>query len=254
MRFRSCTIPAVVLATALLPVAAQAGGYIAPVDTTPIAPVEPAPVGTWGGAYGGVSLGYSFGADDEVGLDLFEDGERAFRRTDLTNVEISGPTVDLHAGYRWQRSQWVYGPELAIEGGSVDADEDFTISFPDGFTGAGNVESSVNYIASLVFKAGYLVNPQTMIYGAAGVTHGDFDYKLSGSDGSATEGYTAQGYVLGLGVERQVSDRMSIFAEYQYRDFGREDVTFTDSATNSSAVTVATPKHQNVKMGINFNF
>lgn len=254
MGFKSSAIPAAVLATALLPFAAQAGGFIAPVETTPIVAATPAPVASWGGAYGGVALGYSFGADDEIGLDVFKNGKREFRRTKLSDVKISGPTVDLHAGYRWQLSRWVYGPELSIEGGSVDDEKDFNLTEPDGDIVKLNAKSSVNYIASLTFKAGYLMNPQTMVYGSAGVVHGDFDYKLVTEVGSYSKDYSAQGYALGLGVERQLTDRMSVFAEYQYRDFGSENLTFSDTESNSSGVTVATPKHQNIKMGINFSF
>lgn len=232
---------------ALAATGASAGGYIAPVtEVDVVAAPLPAPVSDWAGAYGGVSLGYSFAGDDEVGLEFYEGDDLVDRQTDVGDVELSGPTADLHAGYRWQRNMWVFGPELAIEGGKIDDESDILGS------DQASVESEVNYIATLAFKTGYLVNPQTMVYGTAGFVHGDFDYTLTGPDGSATEGFNADGYTLGLGVERKVNDRMSVFAEYQYRDFGRTDVTFSDGT--DSVVTVATPKHQNIKLGVNFSF
>lgn len=226
--------------------AANAGGFVAPVAETPIvAPiVDVAPASDWAGGYAGVSLGYSFNGDDEVGLDFYDGGVLDGRETGLTNLDLHGVTADLHAGYRWQRGSWVFGPELAIEGGSVDDTQDF-----DNGVVAGTVESSVNYVATLAMKTGYVVNPATMVYGSAGFAYGDFSYAVGSSP---DEDYNASGYTLGLGVERKVSDRMSVFAEYQYRDFGSEDVTFTDGT--DSIVTVATPKHQNIKVGVNFRF
>lgn len=223
----------------------MAGGYIAPVTEVPvIAPiVDVAPVSDWAGAYVGGSLGYSFGGDDEVGLDFFTGGTLTGRDTGLGDLDLNGPTASVHAGYRWQRGAWVFGPELAIEGGSVDDSVEFSSGGTD-YT----AESSVNYIATLAMKTGYVVNPQTLVYGTAGLTYGDFSYDLN----TASEDYTANGWAVGLGVERKLSDRMSVFAEYQYRDFGSTDVSFADGA--DSIVTVATPKHQNVKLGVNFRF
>lgn len=226
---------------------ASAGGYIAPVTPTPDVPPVAAPVANWAGAYGGVSLGYSGGGDDEVGVEVFEDGVPVGIATGLTNLKIKGVTADIHGGYRWQRGAWVFGPELALEGGSVDAEE--TVS---GSGIAVRFKSEVNYLATLTMKTGYLMNPQTMVYGTAGVSHGDFDYTLSNRSSSASEGYTATGYVLGLGVERMMNDRMSVFAEWQYRNYGTSDVTFTEGS--DSVVTVGTPEHHNVKVGVNFSF
>lgn len=227
---------------------ASAGGFVSPVLDQPVAaPVTPAPAADWAGAYGGIALGYSFGGDDEVGLDAFEDGALVGRETGLTNLELSGVTADVHAGYRWQRGNWVFGPELSIESGSVDDVSDLTF---DGE--AGRIESSVDYLASLTLKTGYLVSPATLVYGSAGLAYGKFSYDLTGLDVSGTEDYSANGYVLGLGVERKIGGNMSVFAEYQYRDYGRTDVTFTDGA--DSLVTVGTPTHQNVKFGVNFSF
>lgn len=229
--------------------AASAGGFIAPVvDTAVVAPVPvvEAPASDWAGAYGGVSLGYSFGGDDEVGLEYFSGGAATGRDTGLANLDIGGVTGALQAGYRWQRGAWVFGPELAIEGGSVDDSVSFTSRGVD-YT----AESSVNYIATLALKTGYIVNPQTLVYGTAGLAYGDFTYDLNDAT-PASEDYNANGWMLGLGVERKLSDRMSVFAEYQYRDFGSEDVTFPDGS--DSTLTVATPSHQNVRLGVNFSF
>ncbi len=230
---------------------AHAGGFVAPLEPVAVAPVLIAPESPsdWAGGYGGLSLGYSFGADDEIGFDFLEndDADLIGRHTALDNVKVSGPTAGLHAGYRWQRGNWVFGPELAIEGGSVDDTRDFTVAETDI-----SLESKVNWIATLAFKTGYLTNPQTLIYATAGVNHGDFDYTLSGNGESASVGYTQNGWVLGFGFERKLSQRMSLFAEYQYRQFGKTSIYYRDGS--DALRTEATPKHQNVRLGVNFSF
>lgn len=211
---------------------ALAGGYVAPVDTPAVIAAPLAPLATdWAGAYAGGSIGYSFAADDDIGIR--DPGMNAA----LGDVDISGATAGLHVGYRWQRGNWVFGPELWVEGGNVD--DTTTIA------GYGDVTSELNYLAGLQLKTGYVVNPQTLVYGTVGYVRGDFDYSV----GDQTEGYTPDGYSLGLGVERKLRDNLALFAEWQYRDFGKEDVRFSNGTA-----TYATPEHHNIKLGVNFSF
>lgn len=232
--------------------AANAGGYTPPVvDSGVVAPiVETAPVGDWAGGYAGLTLGYAFGGDDEVGLDVYNGGDLFGRGNNLGSTDMKGVNGGLHIGYRWQRDNWVFGPELWVEGGSIDATD--TISYSgtaDGttITVEGEMESKVNYLAGLQFKTGYVVNPQTLVYGTIGYVHGDFDLSFG-----ETVNYTANGYSVGLGAERKLRDNLSVLAEWQYRNFGKTDVAF--GSTDDGEVTRATPEHHNFKLGLNFKF
>ena len=225
---------------------ALAGGFVAPaVEVDPVA-VAPSVSGEWAGGYVGGSIGYSFGGDDEIGFDAL--GTGGPRETALGSVDVSGVTGGVHAGYRWQRGQWVFGPELAYEGGSVD--DTATVTFGGATV---DVESKVNSLLSLALKTGYAVSPQTLVYGSIGAVRGDFDYTVRDGDDSETEGYKKTGLAAGLGVEQMISPSLSVFAEYQYRRFGSSDLEF-DVGGASSAVTVATPSHSNIKLGVNFRF
>lgn len=239
-----------VTAIALLtPAAVLAGGYTAPVvPATPIVAPEVQTAAPWGGAYAGGSLGYSFGGDDEIGLELFDGGTSTDRETDLNNLKLAGPTAGLHVGYRWQRDRLVFGPELGVEIGGVD--DQRTVNAQGAVV---DMKSEVNNIISLRMKTGYLVNDTTMVFGTAGAVRGDFDYSIIGTAGSISESYTANGYSLGLGVERKMSDRMSLTAEWEYRNFGKTDVDFAVDA-DSFLRTEATPEHHNLKLGVNFSF
>lgn len=225
---------------------ALAGGYTAPtVDPVVTAPViEATPVSDWAGGYVGGSIGYAFGGDDEIGAELYEGDALVERYRDLGNLKVKGLNAGVHLGYRWQRGNWVFGPELSIEGGNISDDQSGSGDL-DGETVGVGLESQVNYIAGLHLKTGYVVDPQTMVYGTAGYVHGDFDYILSASAGgesaSITEGYTANGYALGLGVERKLRDNLSVFAEWQYRNFGKTGITY-DLGDGDVLETRATPE------------
>ncbi|MBU3030914.1 outer membrane protein [Paracoccus marinaquae] len=236
---------------------ALAGGFVAPVETPAVvAPVAPV-VSDWSGAYVGGSIGYAFGGDDEVGFDYYEDGEMIGRDTNIGDLEISGVNAAVHVGYRWQRNNWVFGPELWIEGGAIDDEFSVSETDDDDDTFSATVESEQNYAIGLQMKTGYIVRPGTLVYGTAGIVRGDFDYTVTGAIGAfsetISEGYTATGYSLGVGVERQLNERLSMFAEWQYRNFGKEDVTFGDLAVDGG-VTRATPENHNLKLGLNFRF
>lgn len=230
--------------------AAFAGGIVspvvdvAPVVVTPVATIAP----TWGGAYAGGSLGYIFDTDDQVGFSDVVDGEDEGLIGGLGDVGISGATAGLQLGYRWQRGNWVFGPELGVEVGSVDADISNT------FAGVPfDMEADMQNIVTLVMKTGYAVDPQTLVYGTFGVARGDFDYELSVAGETFTESFDTTGVAAGLGVERMVRDNLSVFAEYQYRDLGNETVSF-DVAPGATVESGASTAHSTIKVGANFQF
>lgn len=224
--------------------AAVAGGYTAPVEAEPIvAPVVPVsePVADWAGAYGGLSVGYAFGSDDRVGV---TDPDGALVGTP-GGVDISGATYGVHLGYRWQREyrgrQFVYGPELAYEGASADDSFD---------TDSASASSQIDNLIALRFKSGILNEAQnTLFYGIIGAMRGEFDYRVEGLGMDYDDSFDADAWTVGLGVERMVNDRISLFGEWEYRDYGR--TTLTD---DNGFSTDATPENHVVKMGVNFNF
>lgn len=242
------------LAAVTLGGAAVAGGYSAPV-VAPIPVVVTPPVETsdWAGAYFGGSLGYTFGGDDVIGMERYGDavGNPVINNSnDLGEVDVKGVNAGLHAGYRWQRNNWVYGPEIGIEGGSVDADDTIDV-----FGEENVLESTVNYIASLRFKTGYVVNPKTLVYGTVGAAYGDFDYSLAPTSGGAAQeiGYDDVAWTAGLGVERKLNEKLSMFAEWEFRGFSKTAIDFA-ARQNLIDQSQATPEHHNIKVGVNYRF
>lgn len=194
----------------------------------------------WEGGYVGATLGYNFSGGDRIGI-LSTSGAR----TSVGNLDNSGWSGSLRAGYRWQFDRWVFGPEISIEGGKV---EDSVSN--SGYTS----DTSLNRALALRWKAGMTVPVfNSIVYGSIGVVRGDFDYAVNGS-GSAgnlniNEDFTTNGYSLGVGIEQPISERLSITGDYEYVNYGKE--TLTDSAGNS---TVATPRFHNLRLGLNLRF
>ena len=224
-------IAAAAAATVFTIPAVHAGGYVAPmIEVEPV--VAPAPA-AWQGAYVGATLGYAFGGDDRIG--------NRPPGADLGKAELSGANLGLRLGYAWQRDRWVYGPELGITGGSIKDSFDFD---------AGRFESKVNHMIALRLKAGYLVQDDLLVYGIAGWQRGDFTYDVAGTDVD----YTANGYVVGLGIEKQLTERWSITGEYEYANFGKTDLDLPTGPLAIAGVSVATPEHSNIKLGVNYRF
>lgn len=226
--------------TVLAP-AAYAGGYVAPIVPAPIIAPEVQTAPAWAGAYAGLGLGYAFGADDQVGIS--DPADVLISSPD--DLDIKGITYGLHLGYRWQTEmggrQVVFGPELAYETGNADASFD-----TDGVAASTEMD---NFIA-LRMKTGVLnAAGNTLFYGIAGVGRGEFNYAVEGDGMSYDGSYKDNAWILGLGAERKVSDRMSVFGEWEFRGFDKN--TLVDAG---GYMTEATPEHHHVKLGVNFSF
>ncbi len=232
--------------------AAIAGGYIAPVVETeaPLVVEEAAPA--WAGAYVGGTLGYAFQGEDRYGLHDTSEDPAAFLGN-IGTMKLSGVNGGVRAGYRWEKGSWVFGPELAFDFGSIKDDVGAPLTLSGGVAADMEGESKIKNVASLVMKGGYLVKPDLLLFTKAGVARADIDYKLSGVDedgdtfgGSA--GFKKTGYVVGFGLEKRVSEKLSVSGEYEYANFGKETRNFDNLETE------ATPKYNNIKVGVNYRF
>lgn len=235
------------IAAILFGSAANAGGYVAPLVETPVEILAPAVPLTWQGAYAGATIGYAFGGDDEVGIGQ---GNVSTSASLGDKLELGGANFGLRVGYRFQRAganrDWLFAGELGYEGGSIE-DE-----VTDGPYTASN---EINSVLALRLKSGVLnASKNTWFYGILGAGRVDYDYKVSGTGGAAgtvaiDEGKTATGYILGLGVERKLNERLSLTGEWEYHNYGKDHLE--DAAGRS---TEATPDWHQIKIGLNYQF
>lgn len=232
--------------------AAFAGGYIAPVVEEVVPVIEVAETPTWAGGYFGGTLGYAFQGEDRYGLhDTSEDPDVFLGN--IGTMKLNGVNGGVRAGYRWEKGSWVFGPELAFDFGSIKDDVSAHLAPQDYVPADMDGESKIKNVASLVMKGGYLVKPDLLLFTKAGVARADIDYKLHivDEDGDTFGGsadFKKTGYIVGVGLEKRVSDKLSISGEYEYANFGKETRNFDNLETE------ATPKYNNIKIGVNYSF
>ncbi|MFD1881712.1 outer membrane protein [Paracoccus pacificus] len=219
---------------------AVAGGFTPAVEeVAPIVEVAPA-LPMWQGGYVGGTLGYAFSGDDRVGLSPNAGGASY----DVDKLKLSGLNGGIRAGYRWQRNAWVFGTELGIEGGNVK--DSFST---DGYDGSMKVKN----VLALRSKIGRAMDNGLLVYGIGGIARGKFDYSVEGTGpagvANINESFSKTGYIVGLGVEKMINERMSITGEYEYANFGKTELNGT-----SGLATRATPDYHNIKVGVNFRF
>lgn len=241
--YKILAVPAAIVASTTF---AFAGGYTAPVvQPVPVvvAPETQVSYGDWAGTYAGASLGYVFGKKDEVG---FSTPQNQFLGN-YGNEKISGVQGGLHIGYRMQRDAWVFGAELGYDVSGADD----TVSF-DNANGKGEVTSEVNNVIALRFKTGRVIDDKTMVYGVAGIARGDFTYsgegQYKGHNITGETDYKSNGWILGLGVERKLNEKISLTGAIEHAGFKKKEVALGDTVSR------ATPKYNMLRLGVNYRF
>jgi outer membrane immunogenic protein len=145
----------------------------------------------WQGLYAGAHVGYG---DAGGGLD--------------------GAVVGGQIGYNWQKGLMVYGWE-------VDATwSDMSVGFRDPWSGA-SAELSVDWMATVRGRWGYLVQPNLLAYGTAGLGHlsASASASIPGVGEGSVSGSNTE-LVVGVGLEMKWNETTSVGVEY---------INFTDS-------------------------
>ncbi|MBI6630053.1 outer membrane protein [Pontibaca salina] len=221
---------------------AQAGN-VEPVIVEPVvtAPANP----NWEGFYLGGKVGYAFGGEDRVG---FRDPSGTLVERSVGTLEYSGFNYGLRLGWRGQHNMaeraFVYGAELGYDRGNVK----------DSFSRGYSASVDTNHVLGLRLKSGFTnKSGNTLFYGILGYVRGDFDYAVNGTTGGDSidldTSFNTDGYSIGLGVEHMLNERWSVNAEWEYLEFDRRRLD-----DDSGDFTTATPKYNNLQLGVNFRF
>ena len=201
-------------ASALLLASAQAADVA--VEEVVVAPVaEPAP--TWDGVFGGIHVGYGW-----TGTTLNRDATvfGPFGPQDFSiGNDPDGVLGGLQLGYNRQYNQFVLG---VIGDFSLTGMQDTGVY--SGLVNTDFWDTDYEWIATIRGRAGWLLNnDNTLIYGHGGVAFADVSTDIASTRAivnGVSLGGTETGWVAGAGIESRISDRVSIFAEYSYMDFG----------------------------------
>jgi outer membrane immunogenic protein len=228
------------LAFAVLPSMAAAEGALA----------QSKPAISWSGCY--VGVGGSRMAN--------ETSTFAFNTYDGGFHSANGGMFQIRAGCDVQQGQFVFGVLGTIDSGNIQGRNAF---FPVGQDFPEYLTTDVHWTGALKARVGAVIGEGVLIYGSAGpawerISYSDYDeVPVLSFEGLGEE--IRQGYQVGLGAEIQVNERLRVFLEYAYSDFGSADVTLIDS--NPSTVTDGTPwsnrytiKAQMITVGFSYKF
>lgn len=190
-------VAALGLAALLGTAPAFAADVIMDVPQAPAAPMEQPPLNTWSGPYAGVTLGYAFSGDTDIGAPIDN------------RIGTDGFLLGGFLGYNWQVGNMVAGAEA-----------DIGYSWEDGSNAGYTSDSGVE--GSLRARLGYVVSPNILLYATAGGAAKD----LKVSDGTFSDRNTMLGWTAGAGADIMVTEQVFGRVEYRYTDFGSDTFNF----------------------------
>ncbi len=176
----------------------------------------PSPRYDWSGLYLGAHLGGGLSLTDmkdPFGGSIYGD-----------TVRSPGPLAGGQIGYNWQLGRGLLGVEADASWADLFATE--TCFAYSGYSVSANCRANVSALGSLAARFGWAVGPDagTLLYGKAGAAwrQSDVDASTNDNPGFPTmrESGVRWGWMLGAGVERALSRRWSVTAEYDFLSFG----------------------------------
>lgn len=194
-------------------------------------PAQAAEGNGWEGFYAGASLGSREQRSVWEPTDSYDpDGPRlgslkGFGLDDTS--EDATAFVGLYGGYNWLVTpRIVLGLELAA-GYADNQSSKANIPWLGG-TSALDVRVKSDWDANLRGRAGYLITPTLLLYGAGGIAVTRMEATtdcpggvfLCNLEQSESRSDTLWGWTAGLGAEAQLSERLLARMEYQYSDYG----------------------------------
>jgi outer membrane immunogenic protein len=234
---------------------------------------------TWTGCYLGTQIGGAF-ADNKINGVLA--GFFFIQNDSATAATVGGQVgCDLQFARNWGAGAQIDGAWTRLNGSEA-------LTGSQGLPPSGKVDLSgnlffkANVIATATGRIGYAVNFDSMaglFYVKGGAAFVDYDSPAfngqltacsafdstkgicTGSSVGSAFAFNAPsanrfGWTIGVGTEWAVIDNWSVFGEWDYMNFGTQNVTFTDTGPNNFGSTQATVKQQIniVKLGINYRF
>lgn len=245
-------------------VAALALSVIGPAHAADLA-VAPTPFAerfNWTSCYGGMHLGGGFATKNMTDpVQLVQDNAGPGGTVGVTTVNPgpSGAVIGGQIGCDYQFTpSWVLGVEGATAATTNSATGQFALQNP------GDSEAialKTDLVSSVTGRLGYAVD-HWLLYGKGGVAWASNKYSITGSYTGIpfdAEGQDVRlGWTAGAGVEWAFAEDWSARLEYDYYDFGRNNVLMIDGGNGGTNPGYNGPVSfrqtmQTVKLGVNFH-
>lgn len=194
----------------------------------------PVYVPTWSGFYVGAAFGFGVGSVDRNNRvrELDTDGTTIIYDGILFGGGDTreGAIYSGHIGYNWQRTNWVFGVEAAINGVGTNNNHSRCVGLN---VGEFNCDSDNNWYATFVGRIGYAQGP-VMIYGLGGVAWADNNNRFR-EDGYVRywpdgvwhdDNGNDAGWVAGIGLEYALNPHCLLRVEYSHVDFSNGNNSF----------------------------
>jgi outer membrane immunogenic protein len=180
----------------------------------------------WSGFYVGGHLGYGWANTDVHNVITGGSGS-----TDLSGFLLGG-----QIGFNWQAGAFVFG----IEGDGSWTNAEGSRTFTNAV-----VEMEHNWYATLTGRVGYAVD-NWLWYVKGGGAWSDADYTAVVLGVTGSRSGTRSGWTIGTGLEWALAPNWSAKIEYNYLDFGNEQIGLTNFDVDSQV--------HLVKLGLNYRF
>jgi outer membrane immunogenic protein len=198
----------------------------------------------WSGAYLGLQGGFardtaSFTAPGET--------------VPFGEIDLEGWFAGARFGMDHQSGNFVFGVLGDINFGDVNAD---VINLGGG---GSDVHAEMDWMGTLRVRAGVAMN-QILLYASGGLAFGHVEATVTDLSGggladSGTDSATHTGWTAGLGAEVAVNDRVSLFGEWLYTDYGSQSYHFENPTDPTSFIDADTSITGNSFMaGVNLRF
>ena len=168
---------------------------------------------SWTGPYIGLNAGYGAGKWDAFNFERLEQ-EDVTRLNPKNNKGILG---GVEAGYNWMLGNMVFGIVGDFSLSDIDGLRTYPVDLDEGGTYLSSTKSTLNRLGTLRGRLGYVLGDRILVYGTAGVARAQAKIVLDWgypSPDPYSWGRTANGWVLGYGVEYAVTSRWSGKVEY----------------------------------------
>jgi len=227
-------------------------GAALPATAEPVTPFD------WTGVYIGYHTGGALDlADvkDPFGSPIFGD-----------EIRSPGPIHGGQIGYSWQSGSFVYG--LEAEASLADLEGSNSCYAVSGLYISANCRRKIDAMGTLAARAGFLLDPDTLLYGKAGLAlvHSETTAAPNAQAAAATnDSGTELGWTVGAGMERAIGGGWSLKAEYAYLSYDDDGLSAPLSFAQTAAPLgpyaavagapsgISSDLHQ-VKLGANYRF